>query len=280
MDIHPSAVVDPAAQLADRVSIGPTAVIGAGVSLADGVRVGAGAVITGNTSIGAETEIFPGAVIGGPPQDLSYKGEPVSVEVGARCVLREHVTITAGTARGRGKTVVGDDCYFMVGVHVGHDCIVGNGVVLSNNVLLAGHSTFGDYVLIGGAAAIVQRVRVGAYAFISGLSGVTKDVIPFGYVIGHRGRLDSLNLVGLKRRGFKRDQIRKLLDAYEVLFHGEGTQAERVARVRKDHGADDGVDTILKFADDAPARPLLQPLPKTAPVDDPHAAAEFLETGR
>lgn len=272
--------MDENARLGEGVSVEPTAVVGAGVVLGDRVRVGAGAVITGDTTIGADTQIFPGAVIGGPPQDLSYKGEPVSVEIGERCVLREHVTITAGTARSRSKTVVGDDCYFMVGVHVGHDCIVGNGVVLSNNVLLAGHSTFGDYVLIGGAAAIVQRVRVGAYAFISGLSGVTKDVIPYGYVIGHRGRLDSLNLVGLKRRGFKRDQIRKLIDAYEVLFHGEGTQADRLARVRAEHGDQDGVDVILEFIDAAPSRPLLQPLPKTSALDDAHSATEFFETGR
>ena len=264
MTTHPTAIVAPTATIGEGVTIGPNVVVDGAVTLGDGVVLGPGVVVTGQTRIGAETVLHAGAVVGGPPQDLSYRGEDVTVTIGERCVLREHVTVHAGTARGRAATVIGDDCFLMVGAHVGHDCILGNRVILSNNVLLAGHATLGDHVLIGGGAAIVQRVRIGAHAFISGLSGVTKDVVPFAYVIGHRGRLDSLNLVGLKRRGFKRQDIRTLLDAYQMLFEGEGLFRDRVARLREAMGTDPLVATILKFIDDGPNRPLLQPLARSA----------------
>ncbi len=266
----------PGATLGEGVTIGPNAVVEENVVLADGVVLGPNVVVSGRTRIGEGTVLHAGVVVGGPPQDLSYRGEDVSVEIGARNVLREHVTVHAGTARGRTRTVIGDDCYLMVGVHVGHDCVVGDHVILSNNTLLAGHCHLGDYVLIGGGAAIVQRVRIGAHAFISGLSGVTKDVVPFAYVIGHRGRLDSLNLVGLKRRGFSREAIRTLLAAYDMLFVGDALFRERVEKLRTEMGHEPLVQTILEFIEAGRNRPLLQPLPK-----DPAAAAEIdlLEAG-
>ncbi|MBJ3775548.1 acyl-ACP--UDP-N-acetylglucosamine O-acyltransferase [Acuticoccus sp. 2012] len=276
MSIHPTAIVAPGARLGEGVEIGPYAVIGETVTLGDHVSVGPNVVLTGRTTIGAGSRLHPGVVVGEPPQDFSYRGEDVSVEIGERCILREHVTVHAGTARGHARTVVGNDCFFMVGVHVGHDCIVGNSVTLSNNVLLAGHTSLGDYVLIGGGAAIVQRVRIGAYAFISGLSGVTKDVVPFAYVIGHRGRLDSLNLVGLKRRGFDRTQIRTLLDAYAILFAEEGLFRDRLDRLRAEMGEEALVKEILAFIDAGRNRPLLQPLGKHDHIaDDP----DLLEAG-
>lgn len=273
--IHPTAVVAQGAQLGAGVHLGPYAVVGQGVTLGDRVRLDAHAVVDGRVTIGADTRLHPGCVVGEPPQDLGYRNEPTTVEIGVRNVLREHVTVNAGTLKGRGRTVIGDDNFLMVGVHVGHDCVVGNSTVLSNNVLLAGHATLGDQVLIGGGAAIVQRVRVGSHAFISGLSGVTKDVIPYGYVIGHRGRLDSLNLVGLKRRGFSRQAITTLLSAYKLLFASEGYFADRLARLEAAHGADEVVKPILAFIHEARNRPLLQPLPVEANAD-----ADFLESGR
>ncbi|WP_108659329.1 acyl-ACP--UDP-N-acetylglucosamine O-acyltransferase [Acuticoccus kandeliae] len=277
MTIHPTAIVASGARLGEGVALGPHAVVDADVTLGDGVVVGANVVITGHTTIGEGTRLFPGVVIGEPPQDLSYKGEPTEVVIGARNVLREHVTVHAGTARGRGRTVVGDDCFFMAGAHIGHDCIVGNGVILSNNVLLAGHAHLGDFVLIGGGAAIVQRVRIGAYAFISGLSGVTKDVIPYAYVIGHRGRLDSLNLVGLKRRGFNREAIRTLLAAYEILFAEEGLFRERLDRLTNEMGSDPLVRRILDFIAEGKNRPLLHPLSRAGL--DPSTETDLLEAG-
>jgi len=263
------------ARLGSGVVVGPNCVVDGEAELGDGVTLGPGVVVTGRTTIGPGAALHAGVVVGGPPQDLGYRGEPVSVAIGARSILREHVTVHAGTPKGRSRTVIGDDCYLMVGAHVGHDCIVGNNVILSNNVLLAGHATLGDHVLIGGGAAIVQRVRIGAHAFISGLSGVTKDVVPFAYVIGHRGRIDKLNLVGLKRRGFSRQTIRTLLDAYAVLFEGEALYRDRLARLRSEMGADPRVAMILDFIDEAPGRPLLQPLPKTLGDDE----TELLEAG-
>ncbi|MEM8552558.1 MAG: acyl-ACP--UDP-N-acetylglucosamine O-acyltransferase [Pseudomonadota bacterium] len=280
--IHPTAnvastaVVAPDAAIGEGVVVGHNAVIDGAVTLETGVRLGPGVVVTGRTRIGADTVVHAGAVLGGPPQDLSFKGEEVSVEIGARCILREHVTVHAGTIKGKARTVVGDDCFFMVGAHVGHDCVVGDHVVLSNNVLLAGHSSVGDYALIGGGAAIVQRVRIGAYAFISGLSGVTKDVVPYAYVIGHRGRLDSLNLVGLKRRGFSREEIKTLLTAYTMLFDDEGLFRDRVDRLRSALGDNPLVARILAFVDAAPNRPLLQPLPKDG---GPGESTALLEAG-
>lgn len=278
MSIHPTAIVEPGATLGADVAIGPHAFVGARVSLGRGVRVDANAVVTGTSRIGEETRIHAGAVVGEPPQDLSHKGEETEVEIGPRCILREHATVHAGTVRGRGRTVVGAGCFLMVGSHVGHDCVVGDGVVLSNNVLLAGHCKVGDNVLIGGGAAIVQRVRIGAYAFVSGLSGVTKDVVPYGYVIGHRGRLDSLNLVGLKRRGFSKSDIATLLAAYAMLFEGPALFKVRLERLREEMGADPLVRPIIEFIEDAPARPLLQPLPQRLRGD--RDLTELLEAGR
>jgi UDP-N-acetylglucosamine acyltransferase len=276
--VHPAAVVDPAARLGKNVDIGPFAVVGPDVSLGDEVIVGPGCVIRGRTVIGEGTRLHPGVVVGEPPQDLSHEGEPTEVFVGARTILREHVTINCGTVKGRGRTVVGDDCFLMVGAHVGHDCIVGNGVVLSNNVLLAGHATVEDFVLIGGGAAIVQFVRIGAYAFVSGLSGVTKDVVPYAYVIGHRGRIDSLNLVGLKRRGFERAAIRRLLGAYAILFEEDRLLRDRLARLEEEMGADPLVRRILDFVAAGGNRPLLHPLPgrHAGAADD----VDILESGR
>lgn len=296
MTIHPTAVVAQDATLGEGVALGPHAVVesgavldagvvlgpntlaGAGVRLCEGVVLGPGAVVTGRTVIGAGTRLSAGVVIGGEPQDLSFRDDPTECTIGARCTLREHVTVHRGTVRGSGRTVIGDDCYLMAGSHVGHDCVLGDGVMLSNAVLLAGHVQVGDFVLIGGGAAIVQRVRIGAFAFVSGLSGVTKDVVPYGYVIGHRGRLDSLNLVGLKRRGFDRAAIRRLLDAYAILFEEGPLFRDRLARLTAELGDDPAVRRIVEFIAAAPNRPLLQPLSKAG--RDPAAETEFLETGR
>jgi len=273
--IHPTAIIDPDAIIGEGVEIGPFAVVGPNVTLADRVVVGPNVIVRGRTTIAREARLSPGVVIGEPPQDLGHKGEATEVVIGARTVLREHVTVNAGTVKSRGRTVVGDDCFVMVGTHIGHDCIVGNNVVLTNNTLLAGHCVVGDYAIIGGGAAIVQFVRIGAYAFVSGLSGVTKDVVPYAYVIGHRGRIDSLNLVGLKRRGFDRAAIRRLRGAFAILFEEGRLFRERIARLDAEMGEDPLVRRILDFIEEGNGRPILHPLSKSA--ED--AGAQFLEAG-
>jgi UDP-N-acetylglucosamine acyltransferase len=190
---------------------------------------------------------------------LKYKGEPSTLEIGAHNQIREHVTMNPGTEGGGMVTRVGDHCLFMVGAHVAHDCQIGNHVVLANNATLAGHVTVGDYVIVGGLSAVHQFVRIGAYAIIGGMSGVEKDVIPFGLVKGERAHLAGLNLVGLERRGFNRDDVRDLRGAYRMLFAPEGTLAERLDEMAAHFRDRPHVGRIVDFIRASSDRPLCQP---------------------
>ncbi len=258
-NIHPSAVVDPKAKLAEGVSIGPFCVVGPDVELGRGVELIAHVVVGGRTKIGAETRIFPFASIGLQPQDLKYKGEPSELIIGERNQIREHVTMNPGTEGGGMITRVGDECLFMMSAHVAHDCIVGNNVILANNATLAGHVQVGDNAVLGGLCAVHQFVRIGRHTMIGGMSGVENDVIPYGAVMGNRAYLSGLNLVGLKRRGFARDDIHALRNAYRVLFSQEGTMAERlddVANLFKDVGC---VMEIVDFVRADSSRAICRP---------------------
>lgn len=257
--IHPSAIVDPAAKLGEGVSIGPFCVVGPDVTLGDGVRLVSHVAVDGRTSIGPETVIYPFASIGHRPQDLKFHGEPSELVIGARNQIREHVTMNPGTEGGGMITRVGDDGLFMMGSHVAHDCIVGDHVIMANNATLGGHVTLGDYVIIGGLSAVRQFVRIGSHAMIGGMSGVENDVIPFGLVMGDRARLAGLNLVGLERRGFKKDDIHALRAAYRMLFGPEGTFAERVDEVGRDFGERALISDVLSFIRAKEARSLCQP---------------------
>ncbi|MGE5270593.1 MAG: acyl-ACP--UDP-N-acetylglucosamine O-acyltransferase, partial [Thiohalocapsa sp.] len=205
--IHPTAVVDAGARLADDVVIGPYCVIGAQVSLLAGVALKSHVVIDGRTTIGARTRIFPFASIGHETQDLKYKGEPSTLEIGHDNTIREHVTINPGTEGGGMVTCVGSHCLLMVGAHVAHDCQIGDHVILVNNATLGGHVVVEDYAILGGLSAVHQFVRIGRHAMIGGMSGVERDVIPYGLVMGDRARLTGINLIGMQRRGFSREAI-------------------------------------------------------------------------
>ena len=183
--------------------------------------------MTGWTDIGPESVIFPHATVGEVPQDLKYAGERTRLTIGARCRIREGVTLNTGTLGGGGITRVGDDCLLMTGCHIGHDAQLGNRVILANAVAIAGHCQIGDDVIIGGLSGIHQWVRIGQGAIIGAVTMVTHDVIPFGLVQGPRGDLDGLNLVGLKRRGMDRAEIHALRAAYDVLAQGEGAFLDR-----------------------------------------------------
>lgn len=257
--IHPSAIVDPAAKLGEGVGIGPFCVVGPDVTLGDGVRLVSHVAVDGRTSIGTGTVIYPFASIGHRPQDLKFHGEPSELVIGARNQIREHVTMNPGTEGGGMITRVGDDGLFMMGSHVAHDCIVGDHVIMANNATLGGHVTLGDYVIIGGLSAVRQFVRIGSHAMIGGMSGVENDVIPFGLVMGDRARLAGLNLVGLERRGFKKDDIHALRAAYRMLFGPEGTFAERVEEVGRDFGERALISDVLTFIRAKEARSLCQP---------------------
>lgn len=225
--VHPTAIVDPAAKLGAEVFVGPYCIVGAEVTLGDHVRLHSHVVVDGNTEIGADTEIFPFASIGLRPQDKKFKGEASRLVIGARNIIREHVTMNPGTEGGGLITRVGDDCLFMTASHVAHDCVVGNHVILANNATLAGHVVVGDGVIVGGLSAVHQFVRLGEYSFVGGMCGVAQDLIPYGMALGERAALEGLNLVGLKRRNIPREQISELRAMYKQLFFGEGTFAER-----------------------------------------------------
>ncbi len=259
MEIHPTAVVDAGATIEAGAVVGPFCVVGEGARIAAGAVLESHVSVTGETAIGEGTRIGAFTAVGGPPQDLSYRGEPTRVEIGRRVTIRENVSVHRGTARGRGVTTVGDGCYLMAGSHVAHDCALGAGVIVSNNVMMGGHTTIGDNVIIGGGAAIRQRLRIGANAFVSGISGLAKDVIPYGYVIGYRGRLDGLNLVGLKRSGVPREEIRALMACYRELFAEEGTFQERFGKVMANAGDSERVAEVVRFILDGGSRPLLTP---------------------
>ena len=257
--IHPTAIVEPGARLAETVSIGPYCHIGTGVELGEGVLVHSHAVIVGRTTIGAKTRIFPFASIGHEPQDLKFAGEDSQLVIGRDNVIREHVTMNPGTKGGGLVTRVGDGCLFMVGAHVAHDCQVGNSVVMANNATLAGHVTVSDYAILGGLSAVHQYVRIGQYAMIGGMSGVERDVIPYGSVMGDRARLSGVNIVGMQRRGFSREEIQALRSAFQLLFAETGTLSERVAAIAAQFEEVGPVRDVVAFIRADSSRAICQP---------------------
>jgi UDP-N-acetylglucosamine acyltransferase len=257
--LHPTAIVHDGAKLGADVEIGPYSIVGAHVTLGDGVRLQSHVIIEGETEIGEGCVVHPFANLGGPPQHSAHKGELTRLVIGARNMIREHVTMHTGTVSGRGVTVVGSDGLFMAGSHVAHDCIVGNNVVLANCATLGGHVQMADFVFMGGLAAAHQFSRIGRYSFIGGLAAVTKDVIPFGSVWGNHAHLEGLNLVGLRRRGFSREQINQLRVAFRLLFADEGTFQERLADVAETYAASPEVMEIVNFIQADANRPLCLP---------------------
>ena len=259
-DIHPSAVIEPGARLADSVKVGPFCHVGPAVELEDGVELVSHVAVAGNTVIGEGTRIFPFASIGHQPQDLKYRGEASRLVIGRRNVIREHVTINPGTEGGGMVTSIGDGGLFMVGVHVAHDCRIGDNVVMANNATLAGHVVIGDCAVFGGLSAVHQFVRIGQHAMVGGVTGVERDVIPFGSVVGDRARLSGLNIIGMQRRGFSRDEIQALRSAYQILFQSEaGTFAERLAEITSRFGSVQTVREVIDFIKVDSPRGLTQP---------------------
>ncbi|MEZ0225062.1 MAG: acyl-ACP--UDP-N-acetylglucosamine O-acyltransferase [Alphaproteobacteria bacterium] len=257
--IHPTAVVEKGAVIGADVKIGPYCVVGPNVKLGDKVELKSHVAVDGYTTVGDETVIFPFASIGHQPQDLKFKGEKSELIIGKRNKIREHVTMNPGTEGDRMKTVVGDNCLFMMSSHVAHDCIVGNNVILANNATLAGHVEVGDFSIIGGLSAVHQFVRIGPFAMIGGMSAVEYDVIPFGLVKGERAHLAGLNYVGLERRGYTKEQIQVLMKAFKDLFDSQGTLAERTEKVANDYKADQTVMRVIDFIRAKEGRSLLQP---------------------
>lgn len=258
--IHSTARVEDGASLGDGVEIGPFCHIGPQVELGAGTRLHGSVTISGRTRLGEACEVFPGAILGGPPQILGQA--PTSdcrLEIGARTILREHVTAHVGSPDHSGVTRIGPDCYLMIGVHVGHDCAVGENCVIANNVPLAGHVRLGDNVWIGGQAAIHQFTEIGAHAFVAGGAILVGDVIPFGMAVGNHAHLAGLNITGLKRRGFSRQDIRTLRGAYRALFEGEAAFHSRLAAAAETYAAEPLAMRMVDFARASRKRPLCLP---------------------
>jgi UDP-N-acetylglucosamine acyltransferase len=244
--IHPTAVVDPRAELG-AVTVGPFAVVGPGVILHDGVTLDAHAVVYGPTTIGDGTRIHAFACIGGDPQDLKYDGEQTSLSVGRNNTFREYVTVNRGTVGGGGTTVIGDDNLFMASSHVAHDCNIGSGCIVANSVALAGHVVIQDRAVLGGLSAVHQYARIGRCAMIGGGAMVAQDVPPFTVAQGDRARLFGLNIIGLRRAGFDATAIELLRGAYRDLF-GKGAPLRlAIERVRASDGDAPEVAELLGF---------------------------------
>ena len=233
--IDPSAHVSPTAVVGAGTTVGPFAVIGPHVRIGRNCKIGASSVIDGHTTIGDGNEVFPYASIGLAPQDLKYKGEPTRLEIGAGNIFREFVTIHRGTEGGGGVTRIGDRNLFMNYVHVAHDCLVGNQTIFGPHATLGGHVAIADFVNVSAGSAVHQFCRVGAYAFVGGYSVITKDALPYGRTVGSRpARVFGLNLIGLKRRGFADDTLKKLRAAYRYLMQSKLNTTQALARIEQD----------------------------------------------
>ncbi len=244
--VHPTAIVDPGAELGVGVVVGARAILGPGVRVGDGTEVGPGVLVERNTEIGAGCRLFHGAVLGTDPQDLKFQGEETWLRVGDRTQIREYATLNRGTSAS-GQTVVGDDCLLMAYVHVAHDCVLGNHIIISNGSQMAGHVTIDDWAIISGLVAMHQFVRIGRHAFIGGLSRVAQDVAPFCRVSGNPPKIYGLNTVGLERRGFPPESRAALKKAYRMLFHSELNLSQALVRVRNEMPMEGEVGEFIEF---------------------------------
>jgi UDP-N-acetylglucosamine acyltransferase len=245
--IHPTAIVDSSAVIADDVTIGPYSVIGADVEIASGTVIGPHVVINGPTRIGRDNHIFQFGSIGECPQDLKYDGERTTLEIGDRNRIREFVTLHRGTAGGGGVTRIGSDNLLMAYVHVAHDCIVGEHTILANNASIAGHVVVGDYAILGGFTTVHQFTRIGAHCFTGFATAIDRDVLPYFTVAGNRARAVGINKEGLNRRGFTAASIRALQEAFKLLVKSEGPMKERLEKVEAIAAENTEVNDMLVF---------------------------------
>ncbi len=248
-NIHPTAVIEDGAQIAASAKIGPLCWISSRAKIGENVQLLGRVTVMGDTTIGEGTIVFPGAVLGGGPQDHGNEfKEEAKLIIGKRNIIRENVTMHAGTPKEHFTTTVGDDGMFMINSHIAHDCVVGNGVIMTNNAVIGGHVRLGDGVILGGNSAVHQFCRIGRKAMVGGLSGVDRDVIPFGIVTGDRGKLRGLNVIGLKRSGYDEHTVKSISRAFMFLFKGkEGTFDERLEQAKEKFKDNEMVMEQLKF---------------------------------
>jgi UDP-N-acetylglucosamine acyltransferase len=266
--IDPTARIESGAIIGKDVSVGAYSVVGPNVVIEDGCRLLSHVHVTGHTTLGAGTMVYPFASLGTPPQSVKYKGGPTRLVVGQKCEIREHVTMNIGTEEAGGVTEVGDRCLLMVGSHIGHDCHVGNDVTFANNATLGGHVTVGDNVFFGGLSAVHQFARIGEGVMIAGLTGVPGDIIPFGYARGSYATLAGINVIGMRRKGYTRDDMHRLRRANNELFANTGTFNERLESVAKKYAGDAVVGKVITFIQQGSSRALVHPARQSDPEAD------------
>jgi UDP-N-acetylglucosamine acyltransferase len=264
MTIDPTARVEDGAVIGEGTSVGPYCIVGRNVIIGASCKLIAHVHVTAQTTISDGCTVYPFVSLGTPPQSLSYKGELTRLEIGARCTIRESVTMNAGTIAGGGVTRVGDRGYFMNRSHVGHDCKVGNDVIFATSATVGGHCEVGDFAFLGSLSAAHQFVRIGAQAMIESTSCARADVIPFGLATGQSASLAGLNIVEMKRRKFTSERLAVVEAFYQKLFHGPGIFAERLNQSRRQMDADPAIEEIMAFIDADRHRSLCLPTKQTA----------------
>jgi len=248
MSIHPTAIVDPTAKVPASCSIGPYCVVGANVEMGENCELHAHVVVGGPTKMGSDNQIHPFAAVGGDPQDVSYRGEPTRLEIGDRNIIREYVTITRGTAKGAGVTRVGSDALIMAYTHIGHDSVIGDHAMLINGATLAGHVTVEEWAVVGALCPVHQFVRIGAHAYVGGGTTITQDVLPYSMTSAERDtHAFMLNKVGLQRRGFSAERIKKLHHAYKVLLASKLNTSQALEKLRSEGEQGEDVDLLMQF---------------------------------
>jgi len=256
--IHKTALIDPKAKISSNIKVGPYSIIGPDVEIDDDVIIQSHVSITGHTKIGKKNIFYPMSSIGSDPQDLKYKGEKTSLIIGEANTIREHVTINTGTKQGGGITKVGNNNLIMIGAHIAHDCIVGNNVVMANNSAIAGHAFIEDSVIIGAKCGIQQFVRIGKLAMIGGMTGVSRDVIPYSLSTGNRNFLNGINIVGLRRIKTQNKDIINLTEAYKEIFKTENL-SNNLNNLSNKYKNNHLVDEVIQFINKDKKRPICTP---------------------
>ena len=250
MSVHPTAILDSAAKIHPSCKIGPYCTIGANVELGESCELISHVAIDGPTKIGGHNQFFPFSSIGLAPQDISYQGEPTRLEIGDHNVIREFVTINRGTVKGGGLTRVGSHNLIMAYTHIAHDCAIGNHVIMANAATLGGHVTVEDWATVGALCPVHHFVRIGAHAFIGGGTTITRDVLPFSKTAAERGtRAYGLNAVGLERRGFSKDRIRKIHHAYKLLLASKLNTSQALEKLKSEHDHGEDVEMLIRFVE-------------------------------
>ena len=259
--IHKTAIIDSKAKISTNVEIGPYATIGPNVEIEKNTLIQSHVNITGNTTIGKGNKLYSFASIGSDPQDLKYKGEETTLLIGDNNTIREHVTINTGTVQGGGLTKIGNDNLIMIGAHIAHDCIIGNNIVMANNTAIAGHAEIEDFVIIGAKCGVQQFTRIGKRAMIGGMTGVLRDVIPYGLSTGNRNYLNGINVVGLRRDKVSNKDILGLTDAYKEIFKTE-VLSENLKNLNGKYTDNPLVKDVLDFINKDKKRPICTPFLK------------------